>query len=116
MIYLLAGLALIVALAALFLAADATRKADHRILDFVARHITPIQESIKKNIAPVKDLRSSIKTLEGEVETIRKAQDEALKRMTRLDDEIRDTRAELKKLDHTIPPLSKNDAAVPGAI
>ena len=56
-----------------------------------------------------------IKTLEGELEAICETQTETLERITRQDDTLRDTRADLEKLNRCIPDQLKKGGAGPGA-
>lgn len=111
MIYLIAGLAFFIAMAALFLASDATRKAERQLQNFLVTYLTPIKESSDQNTEAVKELRSLIKTLEKEIEAIRNMQIETMKRVTQQDEEIRETHAELAKLDRSILPQFKKGAA-----
>ena len=115
MIYLLAGLAFFVAMAALFLASDASRKAENQIQNFLTTYLAPVKESNSKNVATVKDVLAMVKTLEGELGAIRETQTETLERLTRQDEEIRETRAALAKLDSIIPAQLKRGGARPGA-
>ena len=86
-------------MAALFLAGDASRKAERQIQNFLATYLAPVKESNAKNIATVKEVLAMIKTLEGALEEIRETQTETLERMTRQDDALRATRADMAKLD-----------------
>ena len=115
MIYLLAGLAFFVAMAALYLASEASRKADRQIQEFLATYMAPIKESNAKNIATVKNVQTKIKTLQVELKAIRETQTETLDRMTRQDNVLQATRAELAKLDRSIPPQFEKGGAGPGA-
>ncbi len=87
--YLLAGLAFVVAMAALFLASNA------QIQDFLTTYLNPIKESNSKNVATAKDLQTKIVTLEKEFADIKE-------RMTRQDEVAGETRENMEKLVRSI--------------
>jgi Tfp pilus assembly protein PilN len=93
--YLLAGLAFVVAMAALFLASNASRKAQRQIQDFLTTYLNPIKESNFKNVATAKDLQTKIVTLEKEFADIKE-------RMTRQDEVAGETRENMEKLVRSI--------------
>jgi gas vesicle protein len=93
--YLLAGLAFVVAMAALFLASDASRKAQRQIQDFLTTYLNPIKESNSKNVATAKDLQKKIVGLEKELAEIKE-------RLTRQDEVMGETRENMEKLVRSI--------------
>ena len=93
--YLLAGLAFVVAMAALFLASDASRKAQRQIQDFLTTYLNPIKESNSNNVATAKDLQKKSAALEKELAEIKE-------RMTRQDEVMGETRENMEKLVRSI--------------
>ena len=104
---------LFLAIAALFLASDASRKAERQIQSFLATYLTPIKKSNAKDIATIKDVLAMIKTPESALEAIRETQTETSERLTRQDNEIRKPREALAKLDRIIPAQLKRDSDGP---
>jgi septal ring factor EnvC (AmiA/AmiB activator) len=105
--YLVAGLAFVVAMAALFLASDASRKAQRQVQDFLTTYLNPIKESNSKNVATVQDLSKKITTLEKELEAIRATQTETEDRMTRQDKVVREMHENMTKFIRSISAQQK---------
>ena len=104
MAYLIAGVAFVVGLSALYLASEALKKIDRELETFITTHLNIIAERLKDNEADIRAIKSEVALQKRETERVRNSLEVMELGLRTMNDEINRVRVDLQVLQRKNDP------------
>jgi hypothetical protein len=104
MAYLIAGVAFVVGLSALYLASEAIKKIDRELETFITTHLNMISERLRDNEADIRAIKAEVALQKRETDRVRNSLEVMELGLRMMNDEINRIRVDLQVLQRKNDP------------